>query len=94
MAGRGEIIRAGAGMVADFDALRARRTKADAYHRLANRIDDAWLVEPVWFSGSAGGRCGGGGRWWVLLQPSDASPWPGACAAACRQDTGDTDCSW
>jgi uncharacterized damage-inducible protein DinB len=45
-----------AGMVEDFDTLRARRTKADAdIVAWASRIDDGWLAEDlVWFSGSAG----------------------------------------
>jgi len=48
-------IRQSATMFADFDALRATRTTADArIEDWAGRVDDAWLAEDlVWFSGAA-----------------------------------------
>ena len=74
-----------AGMVDDFAVLLTRRTKADAdITTWANRVDDAWLAEDlVWFSGSAaeGDAAAEGTAGGALLQPPDASPRPGACAA-------------
>jgi uncharacterized damage-inducible protein DinB len=48
-------IKQSAGMIEDFDELRAKRVKADAdIEAWAARIDDAWLAEDlVWFSGAA-----------------------------------------
>jgi uncharacterized damage-inducible protein DinB len=48
-------IKQSAGMIEDFDTLRARRVTADAdILAWAERVDDAWLAQDlVWFSGAA-----------------------------------------
>src|SRR5580704_10846763 len=48
-------IKQSAGIIEDFDELRATRIKADAaIEAWAGRIDSAWLAEDlVWFSGAA-----------------------------------------
>jgi len=48
-------IKQSAGMIDDFDTLRARRVKADAdIIDWAGRVDDAWLAADLqWFSGAA-----------------------------------------
>ena len=47
-------LRESAGLIADFDALRAARVAADAGSDWAGRVTDAWLADDqTWFSGAA-----------------------------------------
>jgi uncharacterized damage-inducible protein DinB len=89
-------IKHSAGMIEDFDELRARRVKADAdIEAWAGRMDSAWLAEDlVWFSGAAQRemrRTKGKLLVHFFNHQTHHRGQVHAMLTACRQDTGDTD---
>jgi uncharacterized damage-inducible protein DinB len=89
-------IKHSAGMIEDFDELRARRVKADAdIEAWARRIDRAWLAEDlVWFSGAAQRemrRAQGKLLVHFFNHQTHHRGQVHAMLTACRQETGDTD---
>ena len=89
-------IRQSAGMIGDFEELRARRVKADAdIESWAGKVDDAWLAEDlVWFSGAAGRemrRARGKLLVHFFNHQTHHRGQAHALLTACGQQTGDTD---
>ena len=89
-------IKQSAGMIEDFDDLRARRIKADAdMEAWAGRIDVAWLGEDlVWFSGAAGREMRRPKSKLLVHLFNHQTHHRGqahAMLTACGQPTGDTD---
>jgi uncharacterized damage-inducible protein DinB len=89
-------IKQSAGLIDDFETLRALRVKADADIRSwAERIDDAWLAEDlVWFSGAAQKEMRRRKGPLVVHFFNHQTHHRGqahALLTACGQDTGDTD---
>jgi uncharacterized damage-inducible protein DinB len=89
-------IKQSATMIADFDALRATRVKADAdIEAWAGRVDQAWLAEDlVWFSGAAQRelrRPKGKLVTHLFNHQTHHRGQAHALLTACGQETGDTD---